>query len=375
LIGIQYSLSKTFLIEKRLSKTEVEKKEKEYDGKREAFTRRVDATLKMLENETADFETIKTQYYALKDQIGDEIDAVKDEVEQLRHYEELKKSIDQDILKQKVDYQKTLDDVHGRITLEEKRYQKIMDDLASENARIKAERGEFADIKREEDDLTKRIDALQDILKSVTSRLDTQNKTVALHEDRLFRLRELAEKLQKELAEKKEKEIEPLLKISKDQEARILRIQDEIVAKVKGRRDVMQSAQDQSDAISKRFAGFFDKRMKTEALLKDLEKAKQEMKDELNDLIKKAKAYDLAAKGADTQAHIKELEGKFAEFDKKKNAFGSSLEKLKNVIMGTDKDVAKFEEKTAKAATPAKSKTPSKAAKAAPKKAAAKKKR
>jgi chromosome segregation ATPase len=341
LVGVQYSLSKTFLIEKRLTKTEVEKKSKEYDSKKEAFTRRVDATLKQLESETADFESIKTQYYSLKDQIGDEIDQVKDEIEQLRHYEELKKSIDQDILKQKVDYQKTLDEVHQRVLVEEKRYSKLIDEIGEETKKLKAEAGEFSDVKREEDELTKRIDALQDIVKSVKSRLSGQADAVKVHEERLVRLRDFAETLENDIKERKVKEIEPLLKVSRDQEGRIMRIQDEIVAKVKQRRSELQEVQDQSEEIAKRFQTFFERRAKTESTIKELEKAKAEMKEELNDLIRKAKAFDLAAKGADTNAHIKDLEGKFKDFDKKKGAFATQLENLKSIIMGKDDNAAK----------------------------------
>jgi chromosome segregation ATPase len=339
LVETQFSLSKTFLIEKRLSKTEVEKKAKDYDAKKEAFTRKVDATLKQLENETADFESIKKQYYALKDQIGDQIDAVKEEVEQLRHYDELKKTIDQDILKQKVDYQKTLDEVHLRISAEEKRYAKLLEEISSENEKLKAERSEFGDIKREEDDLAKRLDALQEVMKSVSGRIASQSQSVTLHEERLVRMRELAEKLRIELTEKKQKEIDPLIKISHDQEQRIQRIQDEIVSKIKQRRDSMQAYQGEAEEVGKRFETFFNKQMKTETLLKDLEHAKAEMKEELNDLIRKAKAFDLAAKGADTNAHIKELEGKFKEFDEKRSGFATQLEKLKSLIMGKEVQV------------------------------------
>jgi chromosome segregation ATPase len=333
LVQLQYSLSKTFLVEKTLSKQEVEKKGKEYDSKKEAFVRKVDTTLKQLEAETEDFETIKKQYYALKDQIGDQIDAIKEEVDQLRHYEELKKSIDQDILKQKVDYQKTLDEVHARISQEERRYTKIFDEIVAENAKLKGERLEFTDIKREEDELMKRVDALQDIMKSVKSRLESQSQTVTSHEERLAKLRELAERLQQEIGEKKEKEIEPLVKISKDQEQRILRIQNEIVEKIKKRRDDMQVFKGEAETVAHRFEEFFQKQAKTESKLKELEQAKQEMKNELNDLIRKAKAFDIAAQGADTNAHIKALEGKFRQFDEKRGIFARHLESLKAIIM------------------------------------------
>ena len=340
IIDVEYSLSKAFLVEKHISKQDLEKKGKEYDNKKEAFIRKVDSTLKKLESETADFETIKKQYYTLKDDIGDEIDAVKDEIEQLHHYEELKKSVDQDILKQKVEYQKTLDDIHQRVLSEEKRYQKILSEIHDENSKVQAERNEFSDIKREEGDLQKRIDALQEILNSVKTRLTSQSQSVETHEERLTRLRSLAEKLEDELSDKNKKEIEPLLRVSKDQEGRILRIQDEIMQKIKERRDKMVAFESESSQIMKRFEDYFDRRTKTESTLKELEKSKVEMKEELNDLIKKAKAFDLAAKGADSNNHIRELEGKFQDFDKKRTYFAQQLDKLKGIILGKN-DAAK----------------------------------
>jgi chromosome segregation ATPase len=353
LVEITYSLSKAFLVEKHLSKDDVEKKGKEYNTKKEAFTRKVDATLKQLEAETADFETIKQQYYALKDQIGDQIDAVKDEIEQLHHYEELKKSIDHDILKQKVDYQKTLDEVHTRVSAEEKRYQKIIEEIGVENARLKGETTEFSDIRREQDDLAKRIEALQEILRGITGRLGSQEQYVKTHEERLLRLRDLAEKLQKEMKEKKVREIDPLLKISKDQEGRILRIQDEIVTKIKGQRDTLQTVHGQAEEVAKRFEHFFERRAKTEETLKQLEHAKAEMKEELAGLVRKAKAFDIAAKGADTNAHVKELEGKFKEFEVKRTTFADSLEKLKKIIMGKDDPAPTKQATTAQTSAPA----------------------
>jgi chromosome segregation ATPase len=154
-------------------------------------------------------------------------------------------------------------------------------------------------------------------------------------------LRDLADKLQQELTEKKTKEIDPLLRISKDQEQRIQRIQDEIVSKVKQRRDNVQVFQGQSEEIAKRFEVFFEKQARTESTLKDLEKAKLEMKEQLNELIRKAKAFDLSVKGSDTNQHIKELEGKFKTFDEKRSSFAQQLEKLKSIILGKEAETPK----------------------------------
>lgn len=366
IIGVQYSLSKTFLIEKRLGKSEVRKKEKEYENKKEAFVRKVDAALKQLENETAGFESIKKQYNAVKDQIGDEIEAVKEEMEQLRHYETLKKSMDHDILKQKIEYQRSIEEIRSRLLGEEKRYAKLIGDIEDETRKIDAERSEFDDIKKEEEDLNKRIGALQEILESVRMRVVSQSKAVGVHEERLMTLRELADKLRQDLVEKRKREIEPMLKISDDQSQRIMRIQEDVVKKIKAGRSQMHQFEEQAHDISARFEKFFDRRAKTEKLIKELESTKLEMKESLNTLIRKAKTYDIAVKGADTSKHIRGLEGQMREFDSKKNTFVRKLEQLKSFIVGKDPIPDSYSKPDKKVAPKRVAKRPKKAAKRKP---------
>lgn len=379
IVSLQFSLSRTYVVEKRLNKNERQKKEKEYESKKEAFVRRVGSALKQLEDETAGFDAIKKQYDNVKQHIGDEIDAVKEEMEQLRHYEELKRSIDDDILKQKVDYQKKLDEIHSRIKSEERRFRKIAEQVDDEEKRLNQERTEFEDIRKEEQDLMKRIDALKDIVRSVHNRLETQEESIKSHEDRLKTLHDLAENLKDDIVEKRKKELDPLEKISEDQAKKILRIQDEIVEKVKAGRNKMQEFEGQSKEIAQQFEKFFKKRSRTEHVIRELDKAKHEMQDELNDLIRKAKAFEITSK-TDTDKHIRELEGSFKEFDRRKNAFSRQLEYLKNVILGKDvkppkgmpkvpaKKAAKKAAKTAKKAPRKKSKKSKKRAKKSGKK-------
>lgn len=375
IVGLQYSLSKTFIVEKRLSKGDVEHKDKEYENRREAFVRKVDSALKRLSDESAGFESIKKEYDGVKDHIGDRIDAVKEEIEQLRHYEELKRSIDQDVLKQRVEYQKNIDNIHTRLTAEEKRYAKIIGDITAETTQLEQEHAEFSDIKKEEQDLLKRIDALQDIIKNIASRLDSQSKSITSHEDRLTTLRTLAEKLREDLIDKRKKELDPMLKVSNDQGERIMRIQNEIVEKVKKNRDTIQDVETQSKAIAERFQRFFERRIETEKLLKDIEKARDDVREGLTELVHKAKAYDLAAKGADASEHIRKLEGDFKDYDKKRTAFGQKVETLRSFILGKDEAKAAKAAPVVKAAPAAKTKSVSKPAKKPSKKASSKKKR
>lgn len=334
LISVQYSLSKVYLEERRLSKKEVAKKAKEYVGKREAFTRKVDTTLKQLERDTAGFEEIKKQYYELKEEIGDEIAQVKNEVEELRHYEDLKKSIDRDILQQKVDYEKALGDIRKRIVSEEKRYGKIHDDILEEEKKISSEKKEMGDLHQQEETLKKRLDALKEVMDSIRTQLSSEEEHIAHHEERLTTLKQLADSLEHDIKQKREKELRPLIDSSAKHQEKILRIQDDIVNKIKTRKEKIEEYETQGVEIAKRFEKFFKKKADTEKIVTDLEKQKAAMKEELEQLILKAKSFDLAAKDSDTKKHIKELEKQFSDFDSKQSVFVKKLDSLKKIISG-----------------------------------------
>ncbi|MBR9692581.1 hypothetical protein GOV07_01475 [Candidatus Woesearchaeota archaeon] len=331
LIGIEYTLSKTYLVEKKLSKHDVKKKGKEYDQKKEAFVRKVDTTLKQLEKDTAGFEEIKRSYDALKDDIGDEIDQVKAELDELKHYEGLKQSIDQDIIQQKLDYQKMVDDVHRKLYAEEKRYEKLLKEIRDEEERIKNERTSFDSLEEKESSLKKRLSALKDVISGIDAELAETAKSISSEEDRLARLHDIAENIEKDLQRRKEGELLPLIKTSKEHGEKILSVQESIIKKVQARKDTITTYEKEGKAVIDKFDLFFKKRMETEKILQDLDRRKAEMSHELEGMKRKALAFELA-KGGDVKKQVAELEKNYKDYAKKKDGFEGELKKLRDRI-------------------------------------------
>ena len=334
LISVQYSLSRMFLIERQLSKKEVEKKGREYENKREASTRKIDTTLKQLDRETTAFDEIKQQYYALKDEIGDEIRQVKDEVEELRHYEELKKSIDSDILQQKVQYENAIADIHRRLSNEEKRYSQVHDEIVKEDQKIIDEKKQLDGIRGEEHSLLKRIDALKEIISGIATQLTAQEQSMGVHEERLVMLKQLAESLEKDIRERREKELLPLVESSGRHQQKILNIQEEIIKKIQTRKQTIEKYQSQGEEVAKRFERFFEKKAQAEKLVLEYERQKNELKAELEELLRKAKSFDLASTTTSVTHHVKELEKQFSSFDEKRRSFSQNLLHLREMIVG-----------------------------------------
>jgi len=332
LIGIEYSLSKTFLVERKLTKGDVEKKAQDYEQKKEAFVRKVDTTLKQLEKEASGFEEIKRAYNSLKEDIGDEIDQVKHELDEMKHYESLKQSIDQDIIQQKVDYQKMVDDVHRKLYAEEKRYEKLLKEMGGEEQSITAQREEFKSLEEKESSLQKRLDALKTVVDEISTELASKSKAIADQESRLTRLHEIASTIEKDIKRKKGEELEPMIKASKEHGEKIIQVQDSILRKVQERKGTVSAFEKQAQGVVDKFDVFFKKRMETEKMLNELERKKAEMAHELEGLKQKAVAFNLMTKGADVKKHIAELEHGFKEFDRRKGIFRGELDKFKHFI-------------------------------------------
>lgn len=334
LVGIEYSLSKTYLVEKKLTKRDVQKKEKEYEQKKEAFVRKVDTSLRQLENETAGFEEIKKAYNDLKADIGDEIDQVKEELQELRHYESLKQSIDQDIIQQKIDYQKMVDEVHRKLYAEEKRYEKVLAEIKDETDHLAKEREDLQSIEQKESSLKTRLDALKEVVGGIDRDVSNVMKDIVHDEERLSRLHDIANQIEVGLHKKKKEEIEPLVEASKEHWDKILKVQDSIIQKVQSRSSTISTYEKEGKSVIEKFDAFFKKRMETEKLLKDLDQQKAEMAHELDGLKNKALAFDLLSKQSDVKKYIAELRKDYEEFDRKKSRFQEELEKLKKFISG-----------------------------------------
>ncbi|RME54052.1 hypothetical protein D6783_00005, partial [Candidatus Woesearchaeota archaeon] len=251
----------------------------------------------------------------------------------LRHYEDLKKSIDQDIIQQKLNYQKLIDEVHQKLRQEEQKYEELVKTIDKETKRIEEEQDVLQGFEKKEESLKRRLQALQELVSSIEKQADREREVVKSEEEALAKLKLLAKKIQEDIIYKREKEIEPLIALSEEHENKILEIQEDLIEKIKKKKAEIEGYSHQASVVSQRFYQFFKKEMEIGKALEDLERRKQEMRAELEALRKKAEAFSAIAKSSDAKKFIAELEQKTGEFDKKKKAFQESIDKLKAMLV------------------------------------------
>lgn len=336
LITVDYKLSRTYLCERKLSKKEVEKKARVYSSKKDAFTRKVETALKSLQRESEGFEKIKIEFKKLRDTIGRDIDQVREELQELKHYEDLKKNIDKDIIQQRLDFQEMINQVHRKIADQRKKYESFIEELSNERTKIEEAKVEMSYLEKREDNIKKRVDALKEIIKSIENKLAEQKSIIKTSMERMKADLKDSEKIQKSMKFRMKQEIEPVIKNIKEREEKILSVQDSILKKIMTKKQNIDKYKMESTQAAEKFKAFFDRKAKTEQLINTIDKEKAELEKELQSLIAKAQSFNLSIKSSDVKNYVKELQKSLKNIEEKKSGFSKRLGELTDVISKKD---------------------------------------
>ncbi len=323
IINIEYKFTKPFLVARKLAKKEVQEKAKEFEGKKDVFVRKAEVSLSFLEKESEKLKTLKDEFEKIKKGLGFDIDKIKDDLLELQKYEQLKIDLDKKVGDQKNDSINKLQEVTNQISLEKKKYDGILQKVKEEEGILEKDRLEATSIGDAEKLIKKKIDDLRQLIKKVEDKAAEEEKSITSSEQRIQNLEMLAKKTQ-ETIEKEKTLIEPLIKESREQTERIKKIQEEIVSKIVSKEKTLKGVK----KASEKFRSFFNKKLGALSLIEKVNRDRNELENELIDLIKKAKSFQLSSKSSDIGAKIADMEKKFEDVDKKKAVFEGEVKDL-----------------------------------------------
>jgi len=173
----------------------------------------------------------------------------------------------------------------------------------------------------------KRAEELHSTIEKIEDKLESESKQTKSTERDIERLVGLADAIKKNINDER-KEIEPIIKKSKEQEEKIMRIQNEIIDKMSGKEKKVQNLREVSTKVRR----FFDEKMKATELIDKINKDREDLESELRGLIKKAKGFQLSAKASDIDKRVIKFEKQFKEIDKKKSIFEQEYKKLAQLM-------------------------------------------
>jgi len=329
IISVEYKLTKPFLVERKLTKKEVETKAKEFASKKDVFIRKSEVSLSFLEKQEEELRRVKDEFDRLKNELGLELDTVRNDLKELEKYQQMKQEIQKQIEEQKNDAKAKIEELSKQILTEQKRYREFVADVQREKQVLSSEKLEANSIEESEKILNQKLTELKSMISMIEKKISNEDVAIKNSEMHIERLNQLMEDIKHRIIEEKSA-LDPLLEKSKEQEKNVLELQSQIAKKLAHKQKNITNMK----GITKKIEDFFEKKMVILNLVDKVNKDRDELEKSLIELIKKAKAFQLSAKAGDIGKEMIELEKRFSEVDKKKGIFEAELKKLTSFFRG-----------------------------------------
>ena len=323
IISVEYKLTKPYLVERKLTQKEVEEKGKEFASKKEVFVRKAEISLSFLENQAEELKKAKVEFDKLKNELGLNIDTVKEDLKELERYHQLKEEIDKEVQEQKNEVKTKIEEMTKEVLREQQRYGELISQVKKEKEELIREREEAKSLEESEKILNSKLADLKSMTGLVENKLSNQSTLVKNAESHVERLNTLIDDIKRNIEEEKSV-IGPLIQKSQERGQKVLEVQDKILKKIAENEKKVSNAK----GITQKFKKIFEKKLGTLDLLYKVNKDRDDLEKILMELIKKAKSFQLTMKKGDVGKEMTDLEKKFGEVDKKKNLFEEELKTL-----------------------------------------------
>jgi len=323
IIKIEYKFTKPFLVARKIGKKQIKEKAKEFSGKKDVFVRKAEVSLSFLSRESDKLKTLKDEFDKIKKDLGFDIDGIRNELLELKKYEQLKISLDKQIGDQKTVAVEKLQAITNQILREKRKYEEILMQIRNEEKVLERDRIEASSIEESEKFIKEKLDSLKKIIERVESRVKTEEESIMISESNIQKLISMTEGI-KARVEKEKGMIEPLVEQSNNQAEKIKELQATIIKKIEDKEKKLTGVK----KASKKMKVFFKKKLGVMSFIEKVNKDRNDLQNELIGLIKKAKSFQLSSKSSDMESQIVGLEKKFKEVDDKKKLFEAELKKV-----------------------------------------------
>ncbi|MFH0867872.1 MAG: hypothetical protein V1831_01035 [Candidatus Woesearchaeota archaeon] len=323
IISIEYKFTKPILVARKLGKKDTQERAKEFSGKKEIFVRKAEGSLSFIDSESKKLLKIKEDFEKIKKELGFDLEGIRNEFEELKKYEQLKINLDKQVEEQKATALNKLQAITKQLSREKLKYQDILSEIGKEEQALEKEKHEVESMEQTEKFIDDKLASLKEIIKKVDAKAGAEQESIRISESNIQRLKLLADSMQSKVKNEKDL-IDPLVKESEIQTEKIKKLQSTIIQKIMAKEKKMKGAK----KVSQKMRAFFKKKLGVLDLLDKINKDRNLLENELIDLIKKSKSFQLSSNSGDTASQIEGLEKKFNEVDQKKKVFEKELKKL-----------------------------------------------
>jgi hypothetical protein len=329
-IGIDYKLAKPFLVYKEMSKQENNELTKQFEGRKEGFLRRVDSALQNLDQESDGVRHLKQEFEDMTKELDLKLTHVKDEMQMLDQYEQMKRDVDNLIEDQEKKFEMKKASAAKQVEAHKtsiKQYLKFI-----EKTQVSLSKEEKLARKIMEREATLERSLLTQAC-NLQKKVNTDKGKIAGVIQKIMEYTDLSKRLQADI-EKQKLSIQPLLNESKEYEQSICEIRQQFIKKVTSANRNLNLSLSTAEVKRVRdgFQQMFAKKDYAEKLMSRLNMDLDTMKKEFHDLAKEAMILKASSKSKKMSEYTHAFEEKFAALTAKKEDFKKELANLSSTF-------------------------------------------
>jgi chromosome segregation ATPase len=329
IIDLNYKFTTPYIVKKGVTKKDIEKKAKEFKEHKEGFSRKVGATLSVIENETAGLKDLKKSFETLASEVEEKVKFVKKDLDKLNEYENLKRKADNQIKDEQRKCNDRIADLNKRVSDKQRFYKVLSEKISGEELKLGEEEDKFQKMKVQEDNMISKIEDIKKSLPIIEEMMKSEEKKVSEEKAKVVSLRKEADNLKKDI-QSSTKYMQDVVKKSEESSRVIQEIQIKILEKMK--KEAETSTGTETKKVAEKFEEFFSKKVKIDILMDKINSDIEKLQTELVKLVDEATIIEMSMEAGTAKEHIQELENKFRDIIKKKKVFEQEIVKLYDII-------------------------------------------
>lgn len=323
----EFKLTTTYFVFKAQDTEDIKKKAGEFNRKKEGFIKKAEVAIATLDKDSEVLLSLRTQFDELKKDIGKELQGMKVEMQELEKYELLKDEIGKKLSKQESEFSTKITKINTDIQAEEKKYDDLLGKIQGQKRELEKEQGENIKIREDELALKKKLNEILSEIDRLQGKFKHNEQDYKHTEEIIKSLGSLSEKIRSDIQGKRD-QITDLLQENKEYEKKILESQNALMDRLKKSKFFKSDKKDAED----KFKTFFTKKSDIEKLITDVEKDRALLEEDLVNLIKNAKAFNISAKGKDLTKEVNKLEKSFKDTESKRKEYEEKMKLVSDAI-------------------------------------------
>ncbi|MBI2142233.1 hypothetical protein HYU15_01935, partial [Candidatus Woesearchaeota archaeon] len=265
-IEIDYKFATPFLVKRELTRDEAARNSKDFEGRKEGFVRKVEAMIEYIDRESSGLKKVRGDFRKLSAELEEDVKKVRADLATLENYEKLKRGIDREIVEQQQAFKKQMDSMNQQILARQKSYDELVRHIKEQELKIDEEVSRTELIRKNEEILKDRLRKIEQAAELMEKEIKKEDADVAVLKGGIGRMKRFAENLRKGI-EMRKNDIMPLIEKSRAHEKRIEEMQNRILEKVVQKRKEIGSAVSESKAAKEKFERFFDEKVSIDTLM------------------------------------------------------------------------------------------------------------